>query len=148
MADIVHGSIMYSGIEREILGTPIFNRLHRVLQSSLVYLTYPSNKVKRFEHRVGVMDLAGKMFFMSICNVKEEKTLFAFLDDVGDAVKKWRSMVPAEHINPLVPRDVQIKLSGNSVLKMKIPNNDLYRQHTPGNILYCFSSGEISGTFT
>ena len=50
LTDVIHDSIDYSGIEREILGTPIFNRLHRIMQSSLVFLTYPSDKVKRFEH--------------------------------------------------------------------------------------------------
>ena len=60
MVDTIHGLIAYSGIEQAIIGTPIFNRLHRVLQNSLVCLTYPSNKVKRFEHSVGTMHLAGQ----------------------------------------------------------------------------------------
>ena len=126
LTDIIHGSIEYSGIEREILGTPIFNRLHRVLQSSLVYLTYSSNKVKRFEHSVGVMDLAGKMFFMSICNTNDQNVLKSFLDDVGNAIRCWRSNVSSEHISPIVPRDVQATLSGKAILCMQIPLNASY----------------------
>lgn len=137
LTDIIHGSIEYSGIEREILGTPIFNRLHRVLQSSLVYLTYSSNKVKRFEHSVGVMDLAGKMFFMSICNTNDQNVLKSFLDDVGNAIRCWRSNVSSEHISPIVPRDVQANLYGEAILCMEIPHNALYRQYTPGNLADC-----------
>lgn len=137
LTDIIHGSIEYSGIEREILGTPIFNRLHRVLQSSLVYLTYSSNKVKRFEHSVGVMDLAGKMFFMSICNTNDQNVLNSFLDDVGNAIRCWRSNVTSEHISPIVPRDVQAELYGEAILRMEIPHNALYRQYTPGNLADC-----------
>ena len=48
--DIIHGTIVYSGLESEIIRTPIFTRLQRVSQSSLAFLTFPSNKVKRFEH--------------------------------------------------------------------------------------------------
>ena len=66
MTDIINESIQYSGIEKEVIGTPIYNRLHRVLQNSMVYLTYPSNKVKRFEHSVGTMHLAGEIFYYSV----------------------------------------------------------------------------------
>ena len=144
LTDIIHGSIEYSGIEREILGTPIFNRLHRVLQSSLVYLTYSSNKVKRFEHSVGVMDLAGKMFFSSICNTKDLDDLCSFLDDVGSEIKRWRKSVSVEHISPIVPRDVQARLHGERILQMKIPDSALYRQYTPGNLDVCSTEQKTS----
>lgn len=134
LTDIVHGSIAYSGIEREILGTPIFNRLHKVLQSSLVYLTYSSNKVKRFEHSVGVMDLAGKMFFMSICNTKDINILHAFLGEIKDAIIKWRLKVSSDRLGSVVPRNVQ---NNSSISGIKIPNCALYHQYMPGNLTHC-----------
>ena len=37
--DAIHGTIKYNGLERMIIESPVFMRLHRVYQSSLVYLT-------------------------------------------------------------------------------------------------------------
>lgn len=68
IVDIIHGVIPYNGLEAMIMENPIFARLQRVLQSSLVYLTYPSNKVHRFEHSIGVMHLSSNFFFHSIIN--------------------------------------------------------------------------------
>ena len=41
ISDVIHDSIVYSGIEDAIISTPIFNRLHRISQSSLVFITFP-----------------------------------------------------------------------------------------------------------
>ena len=68
VADAVHGSIQISMLEKEIISTQVFNRLHNVMQNSTAYLTYPSNETKRFEHSLGCLYLAGKMFYHSIVN--------------------------------------------------------------------------------
>lgn len=133
MTDIIHNSINYSGIEREIIGTPIFNRLHRVMQSSLVYLTYPSNKTKRFEHSIGVMSLAGKLFFSSICNT-EPNVLKSLLKDIKDAIKSWRETCSSEHLSLAVPRNATVKYEKDSILTIDIPNNTLYKNYLPENI--------------
>lgn len=68
MADTVHGTIQISEIEKKIISTPIFNRLHNISQNSTAYLTFSTNRTKRFEHSIGTMHLAGKMFYSSIAN--------------------------------------------------------------------------------
>lgn len=90
MTDIIHNTILYSGIEHAVISTPIYNRLHRVLQSSLVFFTYPSNKVKRFEHSVGTMHLAGEMFFNSLCNCTKEN-FDEFISSVSKELIQWRN---------------------------------------------------------
>ena len=125
LTDVIHDSIDYIGIEREILGTPIFNRLHRIMQSSLVFLTYPSDKVKRFEHSVGVMHLAGELFFSSVCNANPE-VLSALLDEIKSKIKKWRNECASDHLSLLVPRQSFSKYDESKILTLPFPNNSLY----------------------
>ena len=49
-----------------------FNRLHDVYQNSTVYLTFPTNRTKRFEHSIGTMKLCSDMFFYSVLNATPE----------------------------------------------------------------------------
>ncbi|GHU44449.1 hypothetical protein FACS1894111_11740 [Clostridia bacterium] len=79
--DIIHKTIPYSGLEDKILATKPLLRLHRVSQNSLVFLTFASNKVKRFEHSLGVMHLAGKLLQSAVSNTEREilnKMLLSF----------------------------------------------------------------------
>ena len=68
ISDPVHGSIQISELEKNIVSTQVFNRLHHILQNSTVYSTFPSNKTSRFAHSLGVMHLGGEMFRYSISN--------------------------------------------------------------------------------
>ena len=70
--DSIHGLIGLSELEKIIISSVGFNRLHDVYQNSTVYLTYPSNRTKRFEHSIGTMKLCSDMFFHSIVNASEE----------------------------------------------------------------------------
>lgn len=87
IGDTVHGTIQISKIEKEIISSSIFNRLHDISQNSTAYLTFPSNRTKRFEHSVGTMYLAGQMFYYSIMNAKEDQrdAFFNKLDDIISA---------------------------------------------------------------
>lgn len=132
MVDTIHGSIAYSGIERAVIGTPIFNRLHRVLQNSLVYLTYPSNKVKRFEHSVGTMHLAGRFFFHSVCN-SSPATLDQFFEEVDAELKAWNANPNSFEIH-FVVRGLRAKYSKDKILTLQPPKCRLYFQNAPANL--------------
>ncbi len=132
--DIIHGVIPYSGIEREIIRTPLFNRLHKVLQNSLVYLTFPSNKVKRFEHSLGVMHLAGKMFYYSVCNT-DKVTLNSMFDDIGNHINTWRENLDSIKYPYLHPDFFE--LNDGEIYKLEslpLPNSKFYNQNMPMNI--------------
>lgn len=132
MTDIINESIQYSGIEREVIGTPIYNRLHRVLQNSMVYLTYPTNKVKRFEHSIGTMHLAGEIFYYSVCNA-DEKALCGFLSEIEKEVITWRRELQNAELSFLKPT-VRKTYEDKKILNLPIPDTKLYRQYHPGNI--------------
>ena len=68
IADTNHGTILLSDCEKEVISTKLFNRLHHISQNSTAYLTFPTNRTKRFEHSVGTMKLCGDIFYNSICN--------------------------------------------------------------------------------
>src|SRR5262249_7277632 len=48
--------------EREVLNSQPFQRLRHIHQLALTYLVYPGATHKRFEHSLGVMELAGRVF--------------------------------------------------------------------------------------
>lgn len=92
MTDIIHGTIYLSEIEKIIISTPLFNRLHYISQASTVYLTYPSNNSKRFDHSIGTMALCGDIFYYSLCNT-EKDTITSFFKDCSNEIelieKEW-----------------------------------------------------------
>ena len=73
ISDSIHGLTQLSEYEKKIIASVGFNRLHDVYQNSTVYLTYPSNRTKRFEHSIGTMNLCSKMFYNSVTNMAEGK---------------------------------------------------------------------------
>jgi HD superfamily phosphohydrolase len=75
ITDSNHGAVQISRLEKEIISTQIFNRLHSINQNSTVYLTYPSNHTKRFVHSLGTMHLAGRMLYQSIVNANYEDSI-------------------------------------------------------------------------
>ena len=97
ITDVIHGTIYLSEIEREIKATPLFNRLHYVSQTSTVYLTYPSNNSKRFDHSIGTMKLCGDIFYYGMSNASEE-TINSFFQDFKKEIKKilsnWKKKMP------------------------------------------------------
>lgn len=88
--DTIHGLVALSEYEKRIISSIGFNRLHDVYQNSTVYLTFPTNRTKRFEHSIGTMKLCSDMFFHSILNAPDEmlsKMCNMFLDELENIVK-------------------------------------------------------------
>jgi len=57
--DPIHGYIYVNEDEKEIIDSPIFQRLRRIRQLSGAHITYPGAQHSRFEHLIGSMYLAG-----------------------------------------------------------------------------------------
>ena len=127
--DIIHGTIVYSGIEHEIINTPIFNRLQRISQSSLAFLTFPSNKVKRFEHSVGTMHLSGQIFYNSICNAHSD-TLTIFINEIKKQIKIWRSNKPQKEL----PRELKSVTAEKILESSPYPKSAFYNSYLPANL--------------
>src|SRR5437763_10809986 len=60
--DAIHVFVRLDSHEREVLDSRPFQRLRHIHQLALSYLVYPSATHKRFEHSLGVMELAGRVF--------------------------------------------------------------------------------------
>lgn len=60
--DAVHVFIHFDPAERAVIDSRPFQRLRDVHQLALSYLVYPGASHKRFEHSLGVMEVAGRIF--------------------------------------------------------------------------------------
>jgi uncharacterized protein len=60
--DPIHNFIRVETEERDILDSRPFQRLRHVHQLATTYLVYPGATHRRFEHSLGVMELAGRVF--------------------------------------------------------------------------------------
>ena len=60
--DAIYGFIELNEWEREIINHPVFQRLRRIRQLSMTDMVYPGAMHTRFEHSLGVMHVATKMF--------------------------------------------------------------------------------------
>lgn len=126
--DTIHGLVPLSEYEKRIISTIGFNRLHDVYQNSTVYLTFPTNRTKRFEHSIGTMKLCSDMFFYSVLNASEK-----MLDEMYGIFKKEFSDILQE-----VARNTALcnqKLGGISPDKMpQIEFDKLRHSLIPNNV--------------
>jgi HD superfamily phosphohydrolase len=90
ITDPVHRYINFSAIEREIIDSPIFQRLRRIRQLAGAHLVYPSAQHSRFEHSLGTMHIAGyagesllRKGFIDGEDDVQELRVAALLHDIG-----------------------------------------------------------------
>jgi HD superfamily phosphohydrolase len=60
--DPIHGFIKLDSEERKVVNSRPFQRLRYIHQLALTYLVYPAATHRRFEHSLGVMDLASRIY--------------------------------------------------------------------------------------
>lgn len=60
--DPIHNFVRASMDEVKAINSPAFQRHRNVHQLALTYLVYPGATHRRFEHCLGVMELAGRVF--------------------------------------------------------------------------------------
>ncbi|MBE9582185.1 MAG: HD domain-containing protein [Proteobacteria bacterium] len=60
--DPIHVFIKLDSQERQVLDSPPFQRLRCIHQLAMTYLVYPGATHRRFEHSLGVMELAGRVY--------------------------------------------------------------------------------------
>lgn len=60
--DAVHGFIRFNDIERMLIDSEPFQRLHHIHQLGIAYIVYPGATHTRFEHSLGAMELATCIF--------------------------------------------------------------------------------------
>ncbi|HEX2952017.1 MAG TPA: HD domain-containing protein, partial [Armatimonadota bacterium] len=60
--DPIHIFIHFTAGEREVINSRPFQRLRHIHQLAMSYLVYPGATHKRFEHSLGVMELATRVY--------------------------------------------------------------------------------------
>ena len=70
--DPIHGYIWLTEKEREIIDTPLFQRLRRISQLALTKYVYPTAEHSRFVHSLGVLQCATSIF-LGIINHPTDK---------------------------------------------------------------------------
>ena len=92
--DVVYGFIFLDEQECEIIDHPVFQRLRRIKQLSLTDMVYPGATHTRFEHSLGVMQMASDMYDSMVSNpspVVKEILSSLSLDDNG--IKRYRKII-------------------------------------------------------
>src|SRR5208337_2006815 len=90
--DPIHVFVRLDNRERDILDSRPFQRLRHIHQLAMTYLVYPGATHRRFEHSLGVMELAGRVFDV----VTKEINLYS--DSAREVVPRndlpyWRRVV-------------------------------------------------------
>jgi len=70
--DQVHDNIVCSRIEFKLFSYHLFNRLHYIIQNSMAYFVYPSNKTSRFIHSLGVCNVSSLIYKNALNNTNKE----------------------------------------------------------------------------
>lgn len=87
VSDPIHGTIPLTIFDRDFVDRPDFQRLHFVLQQSVNFVAFPSNKNTRFPHSLGTAHTVGRMFSNALSNAGNID-LSAFLNDAADLIER------------------------------------------------------------
>lgn len=121
--DPIHGYIYIGEDEKEIIDSPIFQRLRRIRQLSGAHITYPGAQHTRFDHSIGAMHLAKLAAKKLATNMDikpqyiEEIKIAALLHDIGhgpfshlfEEVLAERRNISHEDITKRVIQETEIK---------------------------------------
>ena len=129
-----------SSLENFFFSSAAFNRLHDVYQNSTVYLTFPTNRTKRFEHSLGTMKLCGDMFYHGICNANDDD-INTFFEDFkkqlekiidNDILSNEASRLYGLILDNYLDRSILLKVP--DLQNHEYVNNVFYNKAIPGNI--------------
>ena len=93
--DPIHTFIKLSSEERKVLDSPQFQRLRYIHQLALTYLVYPGATHNRFEHSLGVMELASRVYDVVTDPENIHNEIKDKFPEVNDSVKRnyWKEVI-------------------------------------------------------
>ncbi|MCH9024621.1 MAG: HD domain-containing protein, partial [candidate division Zixibacteria bacterium] len=94
--DAIHEFIRVDSFEREVVDSEPLQRLRHINQLSLSNLVYPGATHRRFEHSLGVMELASRVYDSIITEDKlSDKKIRDLLPDAANPTRRhqWRSIL-------------------------------------------------------
>lgn len=90
--DPIHNFVRVTADEVAAINSRPFQRLRNIHQLALTYLVYPGATHRRFEHSLGVMELAGRVFDI----ITHERNRHADVVDLfpdSETLTAWRKVV-------------------------------------------------------
>lgn len=91
--DPIHTFVIVNSDERRIIDSRPFQRLRHIHQLALTWLVYPGATHKRFEHCLGVMELAGRVFDVLMRNRRGNGRLPGIFMTADEKPQYWRQIV-------------------------------------------------------
>jgi HD superfamily phosphohydrolase len=93
--DAVHGFIRFNNVEKQVIDSAPFQRLRYIHQLALTYQVYPGATHRRFEHSLGVMEVASRIYDRLFNGRLSDDVNNAIADKIEGETNKtyWRSVV-------------------------------------------------------
>jgi HD superfamily phosphohydrolase len=91
--DPIHGFVEFNDLEAEIINSPVFQRLRRIKQLALTEYVYPAAAHSRFEHSLGVMHLASRIFDVLIKDRRSGQILSSEFGIKDENFPRFRQIV-------------------------------------------------------
>lgn len=91
--DPIHGFIEFNQLERHLSNSRPFQRLRNIHQLAMTYEVYPGATHKRFEHSLGVMELAGRIYDRVVQTLNAKARDFVLQNLEGGGQDYWRKVV-------------------------------------------------------
>ena len=91
--DPIHKAISVCTDELNVIDSQPFQRLRHIHQLALTYLVFPGATHKRFEHSIGVMELASRIFDVvtNVANVFDDNVRKVIANE--DSKRYWKSVL-------------------------------------------------------
>jgi HD superfamily phosphohydrolase len=86
LRDPIHGFVRLDSDEVRVVNSPEYQRLRSIHQLALTYNIYPGATHKRFEHCLGVMEMASRIYDVvtDVRNVSADTEIRSIIPKVGD----------------------------------------------------------------
>ena len=93
--DPIHEFVKLDSDERRVLDSVPIQRLRHIHQLAMSYLVYPGATHKRFEHSLGVMELAGRVFNVITADHNIHSTVREVVPEIArsDSRDYWRKIL-------------------------------------------------------
>ncbi len=93
LRDPIHVFAYFDTDERNIINSRPFQRLRSIHQLALTYLVYPGATHKRFEHSIGVMELADRVFSVVTHPLHIHPKVSGIIPQRADQLTYWRKVL-------------------------------------------------------
>lgn len=91
--DPIHDFVRFDSTEREVIDSRPLQRLRHIQQLGMSHLVYPGATHKRFEHSLGVMELAGRVFDVVTDGRNVLDEVESVIPDNKDELGYWRRVL-------------------------------------------------------